>query len=760
MTKSLSLEQKYAVSRISGLVIINAMIFQEVLSDHNKKVQPLQKILNGQNIQNEFCEHWRFIVKEINYYSIFHVASEILDNITTSKGVLEALKSMALTAQRIIGMRAALRHDLMGRIYHRLLAEKKYLGTYYTSIPAATLLLRLAMRAKDWQIDWYNIASLEKFTVADLACGTGTLLMAAADSITDNYVNATAAIGTKIDINCLQNALNEKVIYGYDVLASATHLTASTLALRTPEIAFTKMNLYCLPFGGSDHRLGSIEFSVGSQIGLSLDLFGAKQVKGSAFEEAPSASLPNLDLCVMNPPFTRSVGGNLLFGSLPITERKPMQKKLGKIARQPGFSANITAGLGSVFVAVADPYIKPKGRIALVLPKALLSGVSWGPTRELINKGYEIEYIVSSHDPNRWNFSESTSLSEVLVVAKKGNSSAKTDHKITVINLWRNPTTSFEALAVGQSVMTGEAPDIKSGQGALEISLGKEKMGEAVSESWEIFKKRPNWMLPSAFAQNDLIRVTDYLMDMKLWLPGEGRKGEIPLVSLGTICTLGPDRRDIHDGFTVSKSPTSFQAYWGHEAKTNITMGQKPNAFLSPLNKAKKGRSLRKKEDLWPLAGKILISERMRLNTQGIAAIRVSERVLSNMWWPMSLRDKYSSIKNEKIITLWLNSTLGLLILFAHRLETEGPWVEFKKPVLSSMPVLDLGSLSPKKRDVLASAFDRISKMPLQPYPNIEMDPVRKEIDKTIAHTFELPDLSVLRSLLSREPIISLQRLV
>ena len=37
---------------------------------------------------------------------------------------------------------AAFRHDLMGRIYHWLLHHAKYLGTYYTSVSSATLLLK------------------------------------------------------------------------------------------------------------------------------------------------------------------------------------------------------------------------------------------------------------------------------------------------------------------------------------------------------------------------------------------------------------------------------------------------------------------------------------------------------------------------------------------------------------------------------------------------------------------------------------------
>ena len=61
--------------------------------------------------------------------------------------------------------------------------------------------------------------------------------------------------------------------------------------------------------------------------------------------------------------------------------------------------ANSTAGLGSVFVAVGDTVPKAGGRLCLVLPKALLSGVAWGKTRELLRSKYQLEYIVASPRP-------------------------------------------------------------------------------------------------------------------------------------------------------------------------------------------------------------------------------------------------------------------------------------------------------------------------------------------------------------------------
>ena len=128
---------------------------------------------------------------------------------------------------------------------------------------------------------------------------------------------------------------------------------------------------------------------------------------GEALEQS-TADLPALDLCVINPPFVRSVGGNLLFGSMPEKERSQLQGELARQLQVNNLSASSTAGLGSVFSAVADKHVKEGGRLALVLPAAVMTGVAWKKTRDLISHSYELEVVIASHDPLRWNFSENT----------------------------------------------------------------------------------------------------------------------------------------------------------------------------------------------------------------------------------------------------------------------------------------------------------------------------------------------------------------
>jgi len=154
-----------STAHISGLVITNAMVFQEILADSNAQIWPLHKVESEADVIGTFAEHWQTVVEDINYYPIFYIARELLVNLASGQD-LDDFQALIDAAKTIVRNKAALRHDLMGRVYHRLLADAKYLGTYYTSIPAATLLLRLALRAGDWETDWHDLEALQSLNLA------------------------------------------------------------------------------------------------------------------------------------------------------------------------------------------------------------------------------------------------------------------------------------------------------------------------------------------------------------------------------------------------------------------------------------------------------------------------------------------------------------------------------------------------------------------------------------------------------------------
>lgn len=755
-------EQTTAVRQIAALVLLNAMLFHEELTRVEPRVKTLHACLNTGSMHDALLKQWKRILDEIDYHAVFALARGLLENLPPDRLLDDALGQCVPIVRALIRQRVMLRHDLAGRIYHLLLGDiAKPLGTFYTSVPSATLLLRLALAPDRWHIDWSDPAAVGRLRIADLACGTGTLLMAAVQAIVDNYMRSATPPQPEHRKQLLKDLLEEG-IYGLDVLQSAVHLTASTLALPIPEVMARGMRLYTMPLGfvrenGREvPRFGSLDLLSGAPVSPQLSLY--PELGGQTAERATNPQrqleqlcLPLLDLVCMNPPFTRTCGDNLLFGSLPESERTRMQKAFQDWCKRNGVEASITAGLGAVFIAAADRCLKPDGRLAFVLPKTLLSGPAWQKSRNLLGRSYTLEYLIVSHDPERWHFSENTDLSETLFVARKVPKPRSKSRKVSgsgtlCLNLWHNPDNPVDALLLAEEVRklapAGNTPQ------TFDLWLGDSKWGEALYLPDAHFKSLPHWMLPCAYAQREL---TDALLTLQTKHEYKGVK--VPLAPLDTLGGLGPDRRGVHTAFHVldpNSTPTQYPAFWGHEADAVDTLQQQPNCHLSPKTHAA--------QRLWSQAGDILLAERMWLNTQRLVAVHMSQPVLSNVWWPFALKHGLAT-QHAKALVLWQNCSLGLLMLFGNRQETRGAWVSFKKQSLSKLPVLDVRKLSAQQLHQLEQAFNALSGQPLLPLPQMAADPVRAKIDSAVAQALGLPDLTPLREQLAREPVISLQPL-
>lgn len=758
-------EETTRIVRIAALTLGNAMLFQEVLAAIIAEVPSIRTTLESSEPVKELVSTWNHILDEIDYIPIFRVAKDILICLPSGPGFTKAMRILGAASLTIASNRAALRHDLMGRIYHLLLAEPKYFGACYTSVPAATMLLKLALQNGS-SVDWSSLEAVKSFRIVDLACGTGTLLKAALQTCSDNHIRESVSKEQKLNLPALHKILIENVLYGYDVLPFATHLAASALAMHEPDVPFGRMRLYSLPLrgaiGASPERLGSLDFLANREIHVQVDLFGerlgeeAQQVTGGGNREV-SVILPEMDLCVMNPPFTRSVGGNLLFGSMPESERKGMQKRLGQLVKEHQFQANVTAGLGSVFVALADRNLKSEGCLALVLPKALLSGEAWGPTRSLITSKYRINHIVTSHDPEGWNFSENTQLSEALVVAKK---TRRNESDAIFANLWRKPKTSIEAQTLVELLYVAKSPRLKESSGVCSLMIGNTKFGEVISVPQSELKE-DSWMTGASFAQTEMARISRYLHDGELYVPGTGVVGTIKLTSLSKLASVGPDRRDIADGFNPTDTESVYKAFWGHDADSVKCIEQQANRYLEPLVVAKPGRNLRDANLLWSRSGELMIAERLWLNTQRATAVVMKTRALSNVWWPVQPNPigSITSSSVAKIIGMWSNSTMGIMMLVATRVETRGPWIELKKPALQGMSVLDVRKLTKRQIKLIETGYDNIRNQELKPFPELRNDSTRRGIDDVMEEALGLPSLNTIRELLSKEPIISNVRL-
>jgi hypothetical protein len=110
-----------------------------------------------------------------------------------------------------------------------------------------------------------------------------------------------------------------------------------------------------------------------------------------------------------------------------------------------------------------------------------------------------------------------------------------------------------------------------------------------------------------------------------------------------------------------------------------------------------------------------------------------------------------------KLLALWLNSTLGILLLLSEAETTRGPWVKFKKRPLHTLPVVDFTRLTSGEVVRLRQAYDNLAQQKLQALPIEFATPqTRQRIDNAFSDGLHLDsDLTSLYRLLARDPIIT-----
>ena len=124
------------------------------------------------NPQNEVLAAWTRIL-EINYWPVFAIARDILEQLPAGDAAANSVGPAATRAVRIDAAGVDNSHDLTGRVFQRLIADRKYLQPAFYTLPAsAALLARLAV-ARMQGVDWSDPEAIGGLRVADFACGTG-----------------------------------------------------------------------------------------------------------------------------------------------------------------------------------------------------------------------------------------------------------------------------------------------------------------------------------------------------------------------------------------------------------------------------------------------------------------------------------------------------------------------------------------------------------------------------------------------------------
>ena len=756
--------------RLAGLILLGALLFQFALFDKKTdKVKNPRDYENGNARITDITDHWRYILEEINYSAIFRVALTVMKDGNIRKPQIGIIAKAAANVQDI----ARDGVDLMGVVYHELLAElAKPLGAFYTTIPAATMLSSLALNSDKWDgRDWSKPKTVADFRVGDLACGSGTLLAAACSQISDNVMRAhfhgSLTSGAKTAKNPLEAAhrtMLEKTVWGYDVLETAVHLTATTIGLMAPEVDFGKSHIYRAALGKAES---------GDRVYTgSFQLLESERVWGKLFDsDAPvehvetgngdrAEPLPPLDLCIMNPPFVVGRKNALSYSFLPKKDADAVRGKMNQLARDHGFN---NAGLGPGFVTLGEKYIKPGGRMAFILSTTVATGRSkaWQKARARIEKTCDLELFITSRDSEHTNFSYGTNLQECMFIARKRKDGEEPKDRAMFVILSQNPQTGEAARAVADAILRAE----KSGDDWGELhGLGDKVIGE--------FARLPY----REFGTWDGIAFSNLRLTMAAGMfASEGRippysRGEsfVPVRKLGEMADFGSARLQRYTNdpeikekakryLAFSQTPTAYAGYYpgrhkrqaGVANKDNADIAEKPNCYFLPLPKCEKWA-----EKYFSWGGRIVINLTFRFNTSRRLASLISTEVQCANYQPVRLHK--DTDERAKAMTLWLNSTLGTLLMATYSVYCQGAKVMLSQQAARDLPVLDLDKLSAKQLKALAAAFDKAAKRKLRPLPEMADDKARIAIDDALAKTLNLQgfDFDALRKALAAEPII------
>ena len=754
-------------ANMAALVIINAMVFQERLASSEVAFQPVSAAMrDGRFSRLALLQVWEHILS-IDYYPIFSMARDVVQELSEVEAT-DVLGECARTAATLLGMGAVGRHDLAGRIFNRLISERKLLAAFYTSIPASTLLAGLALSQDRWShVDWNSREELSRLCVVDPACGTGTLLMAAYRQIVQNH-SATAAVDS--DDQLLHQALVEKVITGTDVVQAAIHLTAATLAAMSPSVKFEQMQLHTLRLGRDTSKkiwLGSLDWLEAPE---TQSFFSTTEEQiGAASGEGGIVHRPNADLVISNPPFTRrgSDGGKeeaiARVFSLPEGDTESQQaiaKRTSALLK--GTAANQIAGHASSFSVLADRLVKPGGRIALVLPVTALSGESWREIRQMLASRYEIEFVVSSHDPDLLSMSYDTAIAEALLVGRRLSDGEGPTGRGRFVNLWRAPYSETDALALVRALnATASIPLHRSDGppvGGSPLMVGGEQWGEIVDgpigeAPWSAARWRQ--CLTSQFAAA--------LERGELWNEdGSQVAGHIPIASMGHVCNVGPQDRRIRgslgmfDAYHGWNGDAQFPAIWSLDSSVHQSMSSEPNAWLSP----KPGRD---HQSVWSQSGTLQITRDVRYNSQRVMTTRTNIRTLGvSQWHSLTVHEEDPIVrsKREVALALWCNSSLGLLLNSNHSNRSQAGRGRGNKGMLETLATLDVRKLESWQLDEAQSIWRDFGGMKFQPLHQCAVDAVRIQLDERIIKDLlgigqdGVASVARLRTLLAGDPSI------
>lgn len=768
ISTALKQEGNLQTFRMAATILINAFVFQENLAGRSGGLEEIRSMdelaVGGAMTKSEVVAEWTKILA-INYWPIFGIARSLLQSVPTNIAA-DILHRMHHTASLLLTLNLGKSSDLSGIIFQRLISDRRFLATFYTTPASAALLNGLvfsdvALNGQPW-----SDPSVCTVRIGDFACGTGSLLDGAYNEIRRHLEIAG------ISARKLHSTFIEHSFVGCDVMPSATHITASILSSAFPEERYKHTNILTLPYGRQPDgsvSLGAIEL-LSTQGALSIIDTGAAGVSATGDVIADpwvviggtGIADASFDLVIMNPPFTRLTGGGGKTSEVPLpmfaafgTEQEEQELMSARTKNLTSATcAHGNAGEASIFVQIAHNKVRHGGFLALVLPLTFLSGAAWEECRELIRKNYRDIVIVTiaSSKSGTFAFSADTDVGECLFVARRNEEPTPgtllpAAERLNSVSLTTKPGAPFEgteiARQIRQTIQGGGVATLESGPlGGTPLALGDVHIGEMLSgpispkESWPLFRMSDHSVAQVAY---------QLVSKQRLWLHGMNATDVRPveLCRLDELGEIGPYHLDI-DGSALSGG-----AARGPFKIRDIPSGHTPTYPVLSSHNAAKERTLeiaydteavprvgktssetevlqQRREKIWASRSRLHVNTDFRFNSQSLAVALTPEPSLGGRAWPTFKMDNDS---HDVIASLWSNSTFGLLTYWWSANKAQDGRGSITTTQIPKLQILDPRKLSAAILKKCDKFYSEVKAKALLPAHQLATDSVRAEID-------------------------------
>ena len=660
--------------RMSMTVIANALVFHESLAEvefqvpeadggTRRGVRTVESFRpGGLFASGEVCLEWERILS-VNYWPIFWSAKEMLRLMPTgtAHAVLDWLWQ---TGQKLVAGGVTRSHDLTGIVFQRLIADRKFLATYYTRPEAAALLATLALPANRplGDADWGDSDTLASAQIGDFACGTGTLLSMAYQRMSLLHELHGG------DPRKLHGPMMRHGLVGLDVLNIAVHLTAAMLAGSHPDTPFDGECLLTMPYGEQEDErvaIGSLDLLAKTVQRSLMDTAAAVSAGGRAPEKVRDlvsrVGHAQFDLVIMNPPFIRATGieaekrgtGNPAFAAFD-TDKATQRRMQDSLANLRGMAPIGTGntGLAADFLDLALRKARHDGVVALVLPLSAVSGKEWEEARKALSRHCQDITVVTIAGAGSYDssFSADTGMAECLLVARRGGQQA--DKRATFVMLRQRPRSTVEAELLATEISriseSGQLRTVERREGRSAIAIGHHDYGVMLDAP---LPESGPWPL-TGILDGELAQAAwnlergEFVPLGQPSLEGIG----IPVVPIGEVAGRGPYHADIYwnqpDGTprgpfelikpAVSPAPT-YPMLWAHDAKRERRLLVEPDSEgqVKPASGGLTHADLSERAArIWEKASHVHYNRDLRFNSQSLIVATTGRPCIGGRAWP------------------------------------------------------------------------------------------------------------------------------